>query len=71
MRDPATEDDLTRDVPIRVDGQDVPGLRLDGDPDVLGLAADLGERILTAVLPREHVPFLRLAFATRPDRARR
>ncbi|WP_156743130.1 hypothetical protein [Occultella aeris] len=69
VRDPATENALTLDVPIRVDGRDVQGLRLDGDPDVVGLAASLGDRILTAVLAREHKPFLRLAFATRPDRA--
>jgi hypothetical protein len=32
---------------------------------VLGVAADLGDRILTAVIPREHLPYIRLEFMTR------
>ncbi|MDQ1576010.1 MAG: hypothetical protein QOH55_1160 [Microbacteriaceae bacterium] len=49
-----------------VDGVEVTGMRIDTDPHVLGLATDLGDRMLTAVFAREHLPFLRPAFATRP-----
>lgn len=57
-------------VPIRVDGMEVAGLRLDTDPHVLGLAVDLGDRTLTVAVAREHLPYLRLAFRTRPPGSR-
>ncbi|WP_427017663.1 hypothetical protein ACQCSX_03330 [Pseudarthrobacter sp. P1] len=68
LREPATAQQLDHDVPILVDGVRVPGLRLGTDPHVLGLAADLGDRLLTAVVGREYLPYLRLEFATRPSR---
>jgi hypothetical protein len=64
--DPATEDHVEHNIPISVDGVEVTGTRIDTDPHVLGLAADLGNRILTAAFAREYLPFLRPAFATRP-----
>ncbi|WP_210505880.1 hypothetical protein [Naasia sp. SYSU D00057] len=61
-----TERHIERDVPIRLDGSDVPGIRIDTDPHVLGLGADLGDRLLTVVVPRDELPHVRLAFRMRP-----
>ncbi len=61
----ATERSIERDIPILLDGVAVPGLRVDTDAHVLGLAADLGDRILSAVVARDALPHLRLEFATR------
>jgi hypothetical protein len=63
--DPATEGHIQHGTHISIDGAEVPGMRLDTDPHVLGVAADLGDRILTAVIPREHLPYIRLEFMTR------
>ncbi|WP_125612709.1 hypothetical protein [Specibacter cremeus] len=63
--DPVTEACIEHGVPIVIDGVTVPGLRIDTDPHVLGLGADLGDKFLTAVLARRDLPFLRLEFATR------
>ena len=63
--DPAAEGQIQHGIQISVDGAEVAGMRLDTDPHVLGLAADLGDRILTAVVPREHLPYVRLEFMTR------
>jgi len=62
---PLTEDPIEHGFPIMVDGVEVAGMRVDGDPHVFGLAADLGGRLLTAVFAREHLPFLTLAFQDR------
>ena len=64
--DPATEAHIQHGVKISIDGAEVVGMRLDTDPHVLGLAADLGDRVLTAVIPREHLPYVRVEFSTRP-----
>lgn len=50
---------------VRVDGADVPGLRLDTDPHVVALSADLGNSILSIVVDREHLPLVTLAFEKR------
>jgi hypothetical protein len=60
-----TERSIERDIPIALDGVDVPGLRVDTDAHVFGLAADLGDRILTAVVARDALLHLRLEFVTR------
>ena len=52
-------------VSVVIDGVDVPGLRIDTDPHVYSVGADLGDRILTAVLSREHLPYVHIAFETR------
>jgi hypothetical protein len=52
-------------VTVRVDGTDVPGMRIDTDPNVFAVGAALGDRILTAVVARDHVPYVAVAFATR------
>lgn len=66
----ATERAIEHDIPVSIDGERVPGMRIDTDAHVLGLGADLGDRMLTAVIAREHLPFLDLAFSTlRRDRS--
>jgi hypothetical protein len=63
-----TERAIEHGVPLTLDGEPVEGLRLDADPHVLALAADLGPHgVLTAVLPRAELPYLTLSFATRPQ----
>lgn len=51
-------------VPIRVDGADVPGMRIDTDPNVYAVGAALGDRVLTAVIARDHLPHITVAFET-------
>lgn len=50
---------------VSIDGVEVPGLRIDTDPHVYAVGADLGDRILTAVVAREHLPYVEIAFETR------
>ena len=53
--------------PVTIDGEPVPGVRIDTDPNVLAVGADLGPSgVLTAVIEREHLPFVTLAFEQRP-----
>lgn len=53
--------------PVVVNGAVVAGMRLDADPHVLGIGADLGEAgVLTAVFDRDALPYLLVEFATRP-----
>jgi hypothetical protein len=54
---------------IEVDGVLVDGLRLDRDAHVVAVGAQVGDRILTAVIPRAEVDHVRLAFVTRPTPA--
>lgn len=50
---------------LTVDGAEVDGVRLDGDPNVLGVGALLADgAILTAALPREELAHVRVAFET-------
>ncbi|WP_025156838.1 hypothetical protein [Leifsonia aquatica] len=57
---------VERGIPVRVDGVDIDGVRIDTDAHVFGLAADLGERILSAVIPRRFLPGVVAEFRTRP-----
>jgi hypothetical protein len=52
-------------VAVPVDGIEVPGMRIDTDPQVYAVGAALGDRTLTAVVARDHLPHVILAFATR------
>ncbi|WP_394770821.1 hypothetical protein [Lacisediminihabitans sp.] len=61
---PVTERHIDH-VAVSVDGIDVPGMRIDTDPHVFAVGAALGDRILTAVVARDHLPFVTLAFVTR------
>jgi hypothetical protein len=50
---------------VLVDGVERSGLLLDTDPFVLGLAVELDDgRVLTAVLPRDDLPMLTVAFVS-------
>ena len=52
-------------VALPIDGVDVPGMRIDTDPHVYAVGADLGDRILTAVVSRDHLSRVTMAFVTR------
>jgi hypothetical protein len=52
-------------VTVPIDGVDVPGMRIDTDPHVYAVGAALDDLILTAVVAREHLPHISLAFTTR------
>jgi hypothetical protein len=61
---PVTEEHIEH-VTVLVDGAEVPGMRIDTDPNVYAVGAALGDRILTAVVSRDHLPYVTVAFATR------
>jgi hypothetical protein len=48
-----------------IDGSEMSGVTIGSDPHIVAVGADLGDRILTAVLARDHLPFLTLEFSTR------
>ncbi len=53
-------------IPVTIDGESVAGVRIDTDPNVLAVGADLGPNgVLTAVIERDHLPLVALAFAQR------
>ncbi|MWB97871.1 hypothetical protein [Agromyces seonyuensis] len=61
---------VEHDVEVEIDGGVLPGVRLDTDPFVVGYGAELpGGGLLTAVLPRDELDYLRPAFARRPHTA--
>ena len=60
---PATTGHIER-TSVRVDGADLPGMRLDTDPHVYGVGVALSDRILTAVIARDHLADITIAFAT-------
>lgn len=63
---PVDERHVERVAAISVNGFSRPGIRIDTDPDVygVGFALDNGSRV-TAVVPRDELPLIDLAFATR------
>jgi hypothetical protein len=66
---PVTEKHL-ESITISVDGIGVPGMRIDTDPHVYAVGASMGDRILTAVIARDHLPYVTVAFVTRSLAAR-
>ena len=53
---------------VDINGGAVAGLRLDTDPDVIGIGADLGaDGVLTGVIPRDALPLIELSFVKRSD----
>ncbi|MFC4241809.1 hypothetical protein ACFOYW_00365 [Gryllotalpicola reticulitermitis] len=61
--DVVSRDDAEHGHPVEIDGVTCDGILLDGNPHVTGLGARLDEqRTLTAVVDREHLALLRLAF---------
>jgi hypothetical protein len=61
---PVTERHI-QPVTVRVDGVGMPGMLIDTDPSVYAVGADLGDRMLTAVVAREYLPYLTMEFRTR------
>lgn len=61
---PVTESHVER-VSVSLDGVNAPGLCIDSDPHVYSVGADLGDRIVTAVVARDYLPYITLAFQTR------
>jgi hypothetical protein len=54
-------------IPVLVDGATRDGVRIDTDPDVYGVGADLGDHaVLTAAIPRDALTYVDIAFAVRP-----
>jgi hypothetical protein len=49
---------------VVVDGRAVKGMRIDTDPHVYAVGADLGDRVLTAVTARDFLPYITFQFAT-------
>ncbi|MCP2030784.1 hypothetical protein L1277_000848 [Okibacterium sp. HSC-33S16] len=64
LRSPAAERHIEA-VTVPIDGADVAGMRIDTDPHVYAVGAALNDRILTAVVAREYLPYVSLAFTTR------
>jgi hypothetical protein len=64
LDDPVTKRHIQPAV-VRIDGTDVPGVRIDTDPNVFAVGAALEGRFLTAVVARDHLPFVTVEFATR------
>lgn len=61
-----TESAVNPAAPARVDGVEVPAVEIDTDPLVYALGLTLDEHVIvTAVIPREHLDHVRIAFATR------
>lgn len=54
---------------VEIDGTLIEGLRLESDAHVVAVGAQVGDRILTAVIPRAELDHVRLAFVTRPTPA--
>lgn len=63
--DAATSSGLELTADIMVDGVPTAVVRLMNDPHVIGAAVDLGDRVLTAVIAREHAAHVVFEFATR------
>lgn len=64
---PVDERHVERGVPLRVDGFERSGIRIDTDPDVFGVGVAVDEHTLvTAALPRDELRFIDVAFARRP-----
>lgn len=54
-------------IDVSIDGAAIPGSEIDTDPFVYAVGAKLPSGgTLTAVIPREHLPYLTLAFIQRP-----
>jgi hypothetical protein len=68
---PLRERRATRPIGVSIDGQMVPGIEIDTDPFVCAVGANLASGgTLTAVVAREHLPFITLEFATRNQQKR-
>ena len=55
-------------VDVVVDGVPVAGMRINTDPHVFAVGADLGDRVLTAVVARDYLEFVKMEFVTQYPR---
>lgn len=63
----ASERVVRRGIDVFIDGELMPGAEIDTDPFVYAVGAKLSSGgTFTAVIPREHLPYLRLEFRQRP-----
>lgn len=62
---PVDERHVEHGVVLLVDGFKRRGIRIDTDPDVTGVGVDLGDCVVTAVIPRDEARFVELAFEKR------
>ena len=54
------------DISMLIDGERVSGMEVDTDPFVYALAAEVPDgRVVTAVVPRDQLPWVRVEFAQR------
>jgi hypothetical protein len=55
-------------VSVRVDGVEKPAIEIDADPYVYAIGGEIGGgTVVTAVVPRDELDYVRLAFAHRID----
>lgn len=63
---PLTEKAINRETVLTVDGAEVPALEIDTDPFVYAIGAELStDTVLTAVVRRDELPYIRLKFTQR------
>lgn len=64
---PVDERSVEPGIPVPVDGVTREAFRIDTDPHVYGVGVDLdAQTVLTAVIPRDALPYVEIAFAVRP-----
>jgi hypothetical protein len=67
LTDPVDQRCVEPEVPVLVDGTARDGFRINTDPQVYGLSVDIdAHTVLTAVIPRDALPYVEVAFAARP-----
>jgi hypothetical protein len=67
LDNPVDERCVETGIPVLVDGVTRQGFRIDTDPHVYGVGVDLDARTaVTAVISRDALPYIEVAFAVRP-----
>lgn len=63
---PLTEKAINREAVVTVDGVETPALEIDADPFVYAIGAELSsDTVLTTVVPRDELAYIRLEFSQR------
>lgn len=63
---PLTEKAINQEAVLTIDGAEVPALEIDTDPFLYAIGAELStDTVLTAVVPRAELPYIRLEFTQR------
>lgn len=63
------EEDVSRGVPLLIDGEQTRGFRVDTDPDVIALGARVDGRYMTVVIDRKIAPHIKMEFVRRRSAA--